>query len=344
MYPNAWNKFVPKPIYTPPHPKTWNDLTWPGEYPLAMHEMSFLLPHLLAREARQTRRLLLARLQSGLDEPQRLRVDRGLSDGEGRAARGADADLERDGVLRGLRAADGTRLRNATISTRTRRTTRNGWASARACCVRRASGAARTPPTRATTIPARCGKRTSSGSRCRGASTPTARSGSGKYFESRERPGEQADRRRVLRLYLRQLRARAARASAGGRLDAARVHAALRRLRGAPQDRAVARGTGRAGRVGRHERRSLRPRLRAQRKAPDAERRPDPFAGGRCGGTARRRGARRRRDPARLPDAERPARVLLADARRVGLAANTRCRRTSRVTCTPTIWSRDRWC
>ena len=23
---NAWNKFVPKPIYTPPHPKVWNDL------------------------------------------------------------------------------------------------------------------------------------------------------------------------------------------------------------------------------------------------------------------------------------------------------------------------------
>jgi anaerobic selenocysteine-containing dehydrogenase len=48
VYPNAWNKFVPKPIYTPPHPKTWNELTWPIEYPLAMHEMSILLPHLLA--------------------------------------------------------------------------------------------------------------------------------------------------------------------------------------------------------------------------------------------------------------------------------------------------------
>ena len=22
-YPNAWNKFVPRPIYTPPHPATW---------------------------------------------------------------------------------------------------------------------------------------------------------------------------------------------------------------------------------------------------------------------------------------------------------------------------------
>jgi anaerobic selenocysteine-containing dehydrogenase len=47
VFPNAWNKFVPKPIYSPPHPKMWNEKTWPPEFPLAMHEMSFLLPHLL---------------------------------------------------------------------------------------------------------------------------------------------------------------------------------------------------------------------------------------------------------------------------------------------------------
>jgi anaerobic selenocysteine-containing dehydrogenase len=47
VFPNAWNKFVPKPIYTPPHPPRWNELTWPGEYPLAMNELSFLLPHFL---------------------------------------------------------------------------------------------------------------------------------------------------------------------------------------------------------------------------------------------------------------------------------------------------------
>jgi anaerobic selenocysteine-containing dehydrogenase len=46
-YPNGWNKFVPRPIYVPPHPKTWNELTWPQEYPLALHELSFLLPHFL---------------------------------------------------------------------------------------------------------------------------------------------------------------------------------------------------------------------------------------------------------------------------------------------------------
>ena len=46
-YPNAWNKFVPRPIYTPPHPDVWNELSWPSDYPLSMNEMSFLLPHLI---------------------------------------------------------------------------------------------------------------------------------------------------------------------------------------------------------------------------------------------------------------------------------------------------------
>lgn len=47
VFPNAWNKFVPKPIHLPHHPPMWNDLTWPVEYPLAMNELSFLLPHFL---------------------------------------------------------------------------------------------------------------------------------------------------------------------------------------------------------------------------------------------------------------------------------------------------------
>lgn len=46
-YPNAWNKFVPRPIHIPPPPPVWNELTWPLEYPLAMHELSFLMPHFL---------------------------------------------------------------------------------------------------------------------------------------------------------------------------------------------------------------------------------------------------------------------------------------------------------
>ncbi len=45
--PNGWDKWVPRPPYMPPHPGTWNELTWPKEYPLAFFEMSFLLPHFL---------------------------------------------------------------------------------------------------------------------------------------------------------------------------------------------------------------------------------------------------------------------------------------------------------
>ena len=50
---NAWNKFVPRPIHTPPHPKVWNELSWPIEYPLAMNELSFILPHLMDRTGRR---------------------------------------------------------------------------------------------------------------------------------------------------------------------------------------------------------------------------------------------------------------------------------------------------
>jgi anaerobic selenocysteine-containing dehydrogenase len=46
-FPNAWTKFVPRPMYVPPHPTVWNELTWPVEYPLALNELSYLLPHLL---------------------------------------------------------------------------------------------------------------------------------------------------------------------------------------------------------------------------------------------------------------------------------------------------------
>ncbi len=51
--PNAWNKFVPKPIHPPTPNESWNELSWPQEFPLSHYEMSFLLPHLLkARRGR----------------------------------------------------------------------------------------------------------------------------------------------------------------------------------------------------------------------------------------------------------------------------------------------------
>jgi anaerobic selenocysteine-containing dehydrogenase len=44
---NTWNKFVPRPCSAPPPQKGWNELLYPPEWPLCLHEMSFLLPHFL---------------------------------------------------------------------------------------------------------------------------------------------------------------------------------------------------------------------------------------------------------------------------------------------------------
>src|SRR6185369_3597924 len=41
------NKFVPKHYNPPPAPEYWNELLFPKEFPLAFHEMSYLLPHFL---------------------------------------------------------------------------------------------------------------------------------------------------------------------------------------------------------------------------------------------------------------------------------------------------------
>ncbi len=44
---HASNKFVPKHPNPPPPPEFWNELLFPREFPLAFHEMSYLLPHFL---------------------------------------------------------------------------------------------------------------------------------------------------------------------------------------------------------------------------------------------------------------------------------------------------------
>jgi len=45
---NSWNKFVPAPHTKPPPGDAWNELHMPVEWPFAMYEMSFCLPHFLA--------------------------------------------------------------------------------------------------------------------------------------------------------------------------------------------------------------------------------------------------------------------------------------------------------
>jgi anaerobic selenocysteine-containing dehydrogenase len=43
----AHHKFVPPPFFSPPPQRVWSEILYPREYPLAHHEMSFLLPHFL---------------------------------------------------------------------------------------------------------------------------------------------------------------------------------------------------------------------------------------------------------------------------------------------------------
>ena len=45
---NTESKFVPPPFLTPPPQRVWNELLYPAEYPLAHHELSYLLPHFLS--------------------------------------------------------------------------------------------------------------------------------------------------------------------------------------------------------------------------------------------------------------------------------------------------------
>ncbi|HXG66712.1 MAG TPA: molybdopterin dinucleotide binding domain-containing protein, partial [Blastocatellia bacterium] len=45
--PNVWNKFVAAPFARPAPQRVWNEILFPREYPLAHHELSFLLPHFL---------------------------------------------------------------------------------------------------------------------------------------------------------------------------------------------------------------------------------------------------------------------------------------------------------
>ena len=46
--PNGWDKFIPPGPNPPEAHASWNELSWPREYPLATNEMSILLPYFLA--------------------------------------------------------------------------------------------------------------------------------------------------------------------------------------------------------------------------------------------------------------------------------------------------------
>ena len=134
VFPNAWNKFVPKPIHTPPHPPQWNELTWPQEYPLAMNEMSFLLPHFL-KDGRGKLDVYFTRVYNPVwTNPDGLSWIEAITDeSEDRPARGAHARPGASRPTSPTTCCPWASAPSATTCTRTRRTTRSGSASASRC-------------------------------------------------------------------------------------------------------------------------------------------------------------------------------------------------------------------
>ena len=220
--PSAWNKAIPAPPMMPPPGKVWSELLMPQGVPAGLLRDELPAAALPARGARQARDVLHARLQPGVDQPRRDVVDRDADGrGQGRAPRLPHAGVERDGVVRRLRAADGPRLRapRPHVAGDARRALDRLPPARAARRARAARPDASISPGRRTRRPgsARCGRRTSSGSSCRGGSIPTAALGIRKYFESPYRAGREAAHRGVLSLDVREQRAGAAGGRRSGR-------------------------------------------------------------------------------------------------------------------------------
>ena len=193
--------------------------------------MSFLLPHFL-KEGRGELDTYFTRVYNPVwTNPDGHDVDgRPQGRGAGGPARRPHPDLERDGRLRGLRPAHGPRRRAPRHPEPGDAFRPLGQLPPARRCAPRASGGARrsASPTRRTR--ARSGKRTSSGSSCRWRIDPDGALGIRRWFESPYRPGEKLTVDGVLPLDLRERGARAARRPRARGADAARVHAALRRI------------------------------------------------------------------------------------------------------------------
>ena len=168
---NAWNKFVPKTFKVPPPQKRWNELLYPQEWPLCTHEMSFLLPHFL-KEGRGRIEAYFTRVFNPVwTYPDGFSWIEMLRDEEKVGLHAAlDSHVERDRMVRRLRSAHGIQLGAARLDEPGIVCRKMDWFSP--ACESRAARKKRernssTPIRR---IPARCGKRTSSGSTCRGRS------------------------------------------------------------------------------------------------------------------------------------------------------------------------------
>ena len=131
--------------------------------------------------------------------------------------------------------------------------------------------------------------------------------------------GRASDRRRVLRLDLRQLRSRPAGGGCEGGPEAARVHAALRSLRSGVRRRSTLRESGPERGARRRRGGPFRSSLHPGSGTASPEPGTDRNTRGRCRRSTAGRRARRRTGFARISDAQRTSRVLLLDRRRMGL-------------------------
>ncbi len=282
VFPNAWNKFVPKPIYSPPHPKTWNELTWPVEYPLAMHEMSILLPHLL-EEGRGALDVYFSRVYNpvwtnpngfawieALSDPAKVGLHAALTPTWNESAYFADYVLPM-----GLASE-----RHDVHSYETHDAQWIGFRQTVLRAARERNGETIGDSREAN--PGEVWEENEFWIELSWRVDPDGALGIRQYFESKDEPGAEARRRRVLPLHVRALGAGLAGARQGGEPRAARLHAPLRRVRSAQEDRCPPRGAGARGRTRRRRRRPLRPRLRAQRTAADAQRRAAAVAAAGC--------------------------------------------------------------
>ena len=179
------------------------------------------------------RHLLHARLQPGLDQPGRVHLARGADRRpiSSAAMSRSTPTWSRDGVVRRLRAADGLSARAPRRRLlRDPRRALDRLPPAGAAPPRRARAAERwSAPTRPT--PARCGRRTSSGSTSRGGSTPTASSASAATSSASSGPASRSASTSTTQLLFTHSDPRPARGGGRRGRHAAGVHAAPRRLR-----------------------------------------------------------------------------------------------------------------
>ncbi len=220
------------PASSPPHVKRWNELVVAARVPALLFRDELSPAALPERRAGQARRLLHARLQPDVDEPGRVHLARGAAGRvEDRSPRGAHPDLERDRVVGGLRAPDGARLRAARPDEPGDARRPAGSHSASRCGASRSSGWARrsAAPTRRTR--ARSGRRPSSGSTSPGEIDPTARSASASTSSRRTGPASAITMDEYFGWMFENSVPGLPEAAAKEGLDAARLHAQVRRVR-----------------------------------------------------------------------------------------------------------------